>query len=141
MHVIRFSVSTADIERCFPVVQELRPLLKAEDFVDRIRRQEKTGYRLLCLEDDGAVRAVAGFRISENLAWGKFLYVDDLVTRTADFGKGYGGAVLEWLFQHARSLGCDEVHLDSGVQRYGAHRFYHGKGMAITAHHFEVKLQ
>jgi GNAT superfamily N-acetyltransferase len=122
-------------------MQELRPHLKPEEFVDRVRRQEEAGYRLLYLEDEGDVKAVAGFRVSENLAWGKFLYVDDLVTRSTEYGKGYGGALLEWLLQHARSQGCEQLHLDSGVQRYEAHRFYHGKGMAITSHHFAVKLQ
>jgi GNAT superfamily N-acetyltransferase len=141
MSAIRFSVSTDDIERCYAVMQELRPDLKPEEFVGRVRRQEEAGYRLLYLEDLGEVKAVAGFRVLENLAWGKFLYVDDLVTKPADHGKGYGGALFEWLLQHALGQGCGQVHLDSGVQRFGAHRFYLGKGMAITSHHFAVKLR
>jgi GNAT superfamily N-acetyltransferase len=122
-------------------MQELRPHLKADEFADRIRHQQEAGYRLLYLEDDGEVKCVAGFRLLENLAWGKFLYVDDLVTRNADAGKGYGRAVFEWLLQHARAQGCEQLHLDSGVQRYAAHRFYLGRGMAITSHHFAVKLE
>ena len=31
--------------------------------------------------------------------------------------------------------------LDSGVQRFPAHRFYLGQGMAITAHHFALDVQ
>ena len=140
MSAIRFAVSAADLERCFPVMQELRPHLKAGEFADRVRRQEEPGYRLLYLEDGGEVKAVAGFRVSENLAWGRFLYVDDLVTRAAEHGKGFGGALFEWLLQHARAQGCEQLHLDSGVQRFDAHRFYLGQGLAITAHHFAVKL-
>lgn len=33
-----------------------------------------------------------------------------------------------------------ELHLDSGVQRYGAHRFYLRHGMDITSHHFRLVL-
>lgn len=108
----------------------------------RVKRQgQQSGYRLVYLEDAGEVRSVAGFRISECLAWGKFLYVDDLVSAEDSRSQGYGGVLLSWLVEHARSQSCDELHLDSGVQRFGAHRFYLQKGMDITSHHFAMKLR
>ena len=42
----------------------------------------KGGYELLYLEEKGRIRAVAGIRFLENLASGRVLYVDDLVTDT-----------------------------------------------------------
>jgi GNAT superfamily N-acetyltransferase len=141
MQSISLAQSAVEINRCFPVMQELRPHLVAQEFAERVRRQQESGYRLLCLEIDGEIKSVAGFRVSENLAWGKFLYVDDLVTKAADLGKGYGGALFEWLLQHAKAQDCDQFHLDSGVQRHRAHQFYHAKGLAITSHHFAVKLK
>lgn len=63
-----------------------------------------------------------------------------LVTRAADHGAGYGSALFDWLTNEARSAGCAQLHLDSGVQRFGAHRFYLHKGLDITSHHFAVQL-
>jgi GNAT superfamily N-acetyltransferase len=74
------------------------------------------------------------------LAWGKFLYVDDLVAKSDDRSKGFGGALFDWLIEYARKEGCDQFHLDSGVQRFAAHRFYLTKRMIIEAHHFGLKL-
>lgn len=141
MYSIAITVSDADIERCLPVLLELRPHLKSIDFVEQVRRQEQSGFRLACLEIDGHVKTVAGYRILENLAWGKFLYVDDLVTKSTDIGRGYGSAMFDWLLRQAKAQGCDQFHLDSGVQRYDAHRFYLHKFMAITSHHFALKLK
>ena len=141
MQSIAYAISNADIERCFPVMAELRPHLKESEFVDRVRRLEASGYRLIFLENDGTVKSVAGVRVSENLAWGKFLYVDDLVTRDSDGGQGFGGALLDWLFERAKAEGCQQFHLDSGVHRFEAHRFYFKKRMAITCHHFALKLE
>jgi hypothetical protein len=47
-----------------------------------------------------------------------------------------------WLLAEARRLGCDELHLDSGVgaDRTDAHRLYLNQGMRISAHHFGIKL-
>ena len=112
-----------------------------EEFVSRIRRQQQgSGYELAYLAA-GTVKAVAGFRISENLAWGKFLYVDDLVAGSSDRSQGYGGILFDWLVDYARAAGCDEFHLDSGVQRFDAHRFYlRMDGYRGASLWFEVKI-
>lgn len=120
---------------------ELRPHVGAEEFIVRVKRQaEIAGYKLAYLFD-GEVKAVAGFRVSECLAWGKFLYVDDLVSKSDERSKGYGGHLFDWLVEYARREGCDQFHLDSGVQRFDAHRFYLLKRMLIEAHHFGLKLR
>jgi GNAT superfamily N-acetyltransferase len=129
-----------EIRSCYPVMAELRPHVLPDEFLLRVKRQTETAnYRLACLTD-GEVRAVAGFRISECLAWGKFLYVDDLVAKSGERSKGYGGALFDWLVEYARAEKCDQFHLDSGVQRFAAHRFYLNKRMIIDCHHFALKL-
>lgn len=138
--IFTIAKTDAEIERCSPVMRELRPHLPADGFVAQVRRQMTQGYRLGFLEEEGVVKAVAGYRILEGLAWGRFLYVDDLVTREADRSKGCGGELIECLKAEAEKEGCRELHLDSGVQRFGAHRFYLGKRMDITCHHFALRL-
>lgn len=138
---IAFADSDADVGRCFAVMSELRPHLVASEFVATVKRLAATGYHLAYLEHGGDVRAVAGFRFLETLAWGKILYVDDLVTRAADRSRGYGAQLFDRLVAHARAHACEELHLDSGVQRFAAHRFYGARRMDITAHHFALKLQ
>jgi GNAT superfamily N-acetyltransferase len=92
------------------------------------------------LESEGEVRAVAGYRYLESLFSGKFLYVDDLVTRVADRSLGFGGQLFDWLVKEAREHGCESLELDSGVQRFDAHRFYLLKRMNISCYHFRLKL-
>jgi GNAT superfamily N-acetyltransferase len=128
------------VQRCYPVMAQLRPHLSAEAFSEQAQRQMGEGYGLLFAEVNGAVAGVAGYRILENLAWGRFLYVDDLVTDEAWRSKGIGTALLDFLAAEARENDCRELHLDSGVQRFDAHRFYLTNRMDITSHHFGMKL-
>lgn len=137
---IRVATADKDISACFPVMRELRPHLAESEFVDRVRRQEVTGYRLALIQVDQSVVAVAGFRLAENLAWGRFLYVDDLVTLPDHRSHGYGAQLLDWLRKHAAGQGCAELHLDSGTQRTEAHRFYEREGMSATSLHFAEKI-
>ncbi len=137
---IQLAESDADIVACAPVIRELRPHIAEADFLSRVRYQQQSGYHLVFLTVDGSVQAVAGFRFLENLAWGKQLYVDDLVTASEARSGGHGAALLNWLRDHARSQRCDMMHLDSGVQRHDAHRFYEREGMTRASYHFSEHL-
>ena len=142
MATILLAQSDAELLRCFPVMAALRPHLRAGEFVARVRRQQTLyGYHLAFLEQDGAVLTVAGFRVSECLAWGKFLYVDDLVTVASARSQGCGQQLLAWLLVQARECECDQFHLDSGVQRFEAHGFYLKNRLHLTAHHFSRVLR
>lgn len=141
MTSVHFAESESDLLRCHPVVFALRPHLEPSEFIGRVKLQWQEGYRLVFLESDGAVASVAGFRILHSLWRRRFLYVDDLVTSEAARSRGHGHALFEWLVQHAREQSCDALHLDSGVQRFEAHRFYFRERMAIQAHHFVLPLE
>lgn len=135
------ATTPAEVARCFPVMRQLRTHFDNEKvFVEQVERQRADGYRMAFLEEEGVVRAVAGYRMSESLFAGRFCYVDDLITDEAGRSLGYGGALLDWLVAEARSAGCQKLDLDSGVQRFAAHRFYLAKRMIISSHHFSLQL-
>lgn len=133
---IRIATTDAEIAACYPVMQVLRPHIAEDQFLSRVRGQENAGYRLAFVQESDALVAVAGFRVSENLAWGRFLYVDDLVSLPAHRSKGHGARLLSWLKEYAAKEGCPQIHLDSGIQRKDAHRFYEREGMTMAGFHF-----
>jgi GNAT superfamily N-acetyltransferase len=122
----------------FPAMQALRPHYVHEaEFVARV--DDVQGYRLVgVFEDAPHAVAVAGFRAGHMLAWGRYLYVDDLSTLPEARRRGHGRRLLDWLTEEARRQGCDQLHLDSGVgpDRIDAHRLYFNSGLAITSFHF-----
>jgi GNAT superfamily N-acetyltransferase len=138
---IALATTREEILLCFPVLAELRPHLKEAEFVARVNRQQRAGYQLAFLADKGRVMALAGYRYSESLSWGKFMYVDDLITTEKSRSHGYGQKLFKWLVAQAKARDCEQLHLDSGVHRFGAHRFYLASRMDIIAHHFAVKLK
>ncbi len=128
----------------FGAMQALRTALVDRDaFVRQVNEcQRPEGYRLVGAFEGAEVVAVAGFRVVHYLAWGHAIYVDDLSTLPGARGRGHARALLDWLLEEARRLGCDELHLDSGVgdHRTDAHRLYMNFRMRITAHHFARRV-
>lgn len=134
------AASESEIQRCFSVMVQLRPHLAEHEFVQRVRALMKSGFRLAAARVEESTVAVAGFRLADNLFHGKFLYIDDLVTDAGSRSKGYGAQLFRWLVQLAAAENCTTVELDSGVQRFAAHRFYLREGMEIRSHHFSRAL-
>lgn len=135
---------TALAYRAMLALRENRAVMAAtETFVEWVDGKSRIeGFRLVASfvpgREDAA--AVAGFRFLHTLAWGKVLYVDDLVTLPEFRSGGHGHMLLEWLLAEAKRLDCEQLHLDSGHHRHGAHRFYLNHGLHIDAHHFSRKL-
>ena len=140
-------LGAGESHRAADALLELRPRWRTPEAlaarVDAMR--ESDGYRIVAsfAAGDEQAAAAAGFRIVEILAWGRFLYVDDLVTRAGaarprPCGRrdGLGGE------PRPRRLRCESLQLDSGLgpDRADAHRFYFRHRMRITSFHFAREL-
>jgi hypothetical protein len=133
--------SEEEIKACFPALRELRPHLVEGNFVERVMRQmSEYNYHLVYTAREGNVVAAAGYRVADFLAWGRTFYIDDLITIGVARRIGLGGAMIDWLIEKSKELRCDQLHLDSGVQRYEAHRLYMGRRMKLTSHHFSLVM-
>lgn len=137
---IKIAQDDVEISACYSVMAELRLHIQADEFLPLVKRlTELTGFQLAYLLDE-EIKAVAGFRISEWLAGGKYLEIEDLVAKGTERSKGYGGELFDWLVEHAKENDCHQVRLVSRVSRVDAHRFYLRKGMNLEAHYFSMNL-
>ena len=86
--------SEQEISDCYVIMAELRPHIQRDEFLPMVKRlSDVAGFQLAYLTD-GEIKAVAGFRISEWLAGGKYLEIEDLVAKSGERSKGYGGGVV-----------------------------------------------
>ena len=130
-----------DYEAAFGLMHELRPHLRdAASFAAQVRRQAAQGYRLLATRQDGQIKALAGYRIQENTLYGRFLYVDDLVTAADTRSQGLGAQLIEALREEARRQGCAQFVLDTGLANALAQRFYFRQGLLAAGLHFRQAL-
>ncbi|CAM3896890.1 GNAT family N-acetyltransferase [Bordetella tumulicola] len=129
--------SEQDLQACFPVMQELRPhLTDLTTFIAQVRRQADQGYRLLAAWQDDQALGLAGYRLQENLIYGRFLYVDDLVTTAQARGHGVGEALIKALRNTAKQRDCAHFVLDTGLANDLAQRFYFRQGLLSKGLHF-----
>lgn len=131
-----------DTATAFNALGVLRPhLVDVNQFVNQVNKTQRAeGYRMLGVFETGKTQAVAvcGFRVRTNLASGKHLHIDDLITVPQCRSKGYANLLLDRVYEIAKQEGASKVQAASNVggERASAHRLYFDQGFAITAHHF-----
>ncbi|RFB69543.1 MULTISPECIES: GNAT family N-acetyltransferase [unclassified Herbaspirillum] len=135
--VLRHADTPEALRACYPVMKQLRPHLQSEaEFLERVARQAAEGYRLLAEWQDDQPVALAGYRLQENLVYGKFLYVDDLITTEAARGSQCGARLLDALGEVAAQSGCVRLTLDTGLANALAQRFYFRQGLLTSSMRF-----
>ena len=133
--------SDQDYAASFQVMRELRPHLSdVGSFAAQARRQARQGYRLLAAWKDEQVIGLAGYRLQENLLYGRFLYVDDLVAAAEARRHGVGAKLIDALRDEARQQGCAHFVLDTALGNSLGQRFYFRQGLLSRGMHFSQPL-
>lgn len=131
----------AEFSECFELMKQLRPdLMSAQQFAEQLDRQMQQNYRLIGARQDGGIVGLAGFREMENLLYGRFIYVDDLVVDADVRQLGLGARLLDVIRHEAVSRGCAHLVLDTGLHMPLAQRFYFRQGLLAKGMHFVQRL-
>ena len=129
-----------DAARAEALLRQLRNALDDATFFERLARAKAQGYRVIAAFDaENAMHGVLGYRIADDLCWGRTFYVDDLVVDRRVRGQGYGAA----LMKHACALAaedCDHMRLCSGLSREEAHRFYETHRLERKSYQFVAAI-
>ncbi|WP_319928962.1 GNAT family N-acetyltransferase [Xenorhabdus santafensis] len=121
----------------FVLMQQLRPhLVNPQLYVEQVVRQQQAGYRLLAIMESSKMLGLAGYRIQENLLYGRFLYLDDLVVAHDSHSSGIGKQLLDAVRAKAVEAHCAHFVLDTGLGNARAQRFYFRNGLLSKAMHF-----
>ena len=130
-----------DLERCYPVMKELRTSLSFENYINLYEQAHaKDGYEIMALQQDRKILAVMGYRILYDYVHGKHIYIDDLVSTSTERSKGFGAQFLEYAEQIARQQGCQCLRLCTGIENELGKKFYEKSGWNLRAVAYKKKL-
>ena len=135
---IRIAEVDSELELVGSLLIQLRLSYDLRTIISQVKAQQKRGYTIAYIKDDGQAICASGFVIETGLAWGKYMYIEDLVTDAHRRSSGLGKIMLDWLKSYAQKNDYEQIHLDSGVQNFSAHRFYLREGFNIASHHFSI---
>ncbi len=130
-----------DLERCYPVMKELRPHLSFEDYVSIYNDSHATdGYEIVAIEDKEQILAVMGYRFLSDFVRGKHVYIDDLVSTEKARSHGLGAELLKFAEEIAQTTGCKSLRLCTGIENQRGMKFYDRNGWTKRSYAYTKKL-
>ena len=133
--------SAQELEKCLPVLKELRPHLEPKEFLSIFSNAHiQDGYELMAIQEQGKILALMGYRILFDFVRGKYLYVDDLVSTESHRSQGLGAELLEQAEKIAKEQKCSGLRLCAILENEHAIRFYEKHGWTKRAYAFSKKF-
>ncbi|WP_413612748.1 GNAT family N-acetyltransferase [Bdellovibrio sp. HCB-110] len=130
-----------DLERCYPIMKELRPHLSFEEYIAIYNEAHiADGYEIVAIEDKGQIMAVMGYRFLSDYVRGRHVYVDDLVSTEKARSQGLGAELLKFAEEIAKASGCNTLRLCTGIENVRGVKFYERNGWTKRAFAYTKKL-
>lgn len=107
-----------------PIAKVLWPELCSETYILRLRSMTVKGYVLFGIRERDVLVGIAGVQEIELLARGKILWLFDMVIHPAHQGRGFGGALVNFLQGYAKSNGYTRLLLHTSAEREATVEFY-----------------
>ena len=124
-----------------PLIIKHNTKIAPEELRRRLEEMIPKGYHCIAAcDENGAIVGVAGYWLFSRFYSGLYMDVDNVVVDETLRSGGIGAAMMDWLEDHARQLGCKSVMLDSYVTLARAHKFYFRRGYEILGYHFRKEL-
>lgn len=124
----------------WPVMRQLRNNLSEAEYLARIASARTEGYRLFALMADSKPLGLIGWRLVNDLASGRSLYVDDLIVDDSKRSRNHGQMLLGFAKERALEQNCVAIRLSSGIHRERAHAFYEREGFDRGGFAFKFNL-
>ena len=137
---LRHADTEDELRACFPSCASCGRIWPTRPISPRACAAWRQRYRLLGAWRGDEPLALAGYRLDENLIYGSFLYVDDLVTHESSRGRNLGARLLDALTESARRAGCAKLVLDTGLSNALAQRYFR-QGLLTSAMRFSKPLE
>ncbi|HIF6193373.1 TPA: GNAT family N-acetyltransferase [Vibrio parahaemolyticus] len=106
---VQFLEKNSDYESVLAVLLQLRPNYNLDTLSAQIEKQQSNGYQVIYVKSSEGVLAAAGFSVGEKLAWGKHIYIEDLVTNALFRSRGIGQFIIDWFRTYALESGCEQI--------------------------------
>jgi len=133
--------SQSDLERCYPIMKELRPHLGFDDYVLIYEQAHASdGYEIVAIESKDKILAAMGYRFLSDYVRGKHVYIDDLVSTESSRSEGLGAELLKYAERIAEANGCKSLRLCTGIENERGIQFYDRNGWTKRAYAYAKKV-
>ncbi len=129
-----------EMNELYPVIEELNPGIKKDLFESRLKEMQANKFNCIAVWHNQKIVACCGFWILIKFYNGRHVEPDNVGVLATYRNFGLGKTMMDFLHEHAKSLGCTYSELNAYVSNHKAHKFYFKDDYKILGFHFQKTL-
>lgn len=130
----------SEYQLMLPLVIELNPKTDPEILKGRLEEIKQNGYECAGVFNNDQLIAICGMWTLAKIYVGKQMEIDNVAVLPEYRSQKIGNQLMEWVYDYARSKGCNSVELNTYVGNHRSHKFYYNEGFKILGFHMQKLL-
>lgn len=107
---------------------------------ERLDAMQQQNYECVGVFEGDDLIGISGLWFLNKHYIGKHVEPDNVIIHPDHRGKGIGEELMKWIFDYARSKGCEASELNCYVKNRKGVEFWKSQGYKIIGYHFQKKL-
>ena len=133
-------ISKQSIAGIISLLRQLNPRISSEVLKQRLDQMITSGYECVGVYDQGILIGISGIWFLTKYYVGKHIEPDNVYILPEYQGKGIGKLLLNWIFEYAKSKGCEYSELNCYTENKEGQKFWTNQGYELIAYHYQRKL-
>ena len=134
-------INKAELDVILPLLQLLNPSENQTVLEERLTQIKETNYKCVGVFDGDTVIGISGLWILYKMYVGKHVELDNVCILPQYRGQGIGELLMLWIFNYAKSLGCNSAELNCHLENIGGQKFWKEHGFETIGYHFIKKIK
>lgn len=128
-----------EILSIIPLLKTMNTTTPEPILTQRVLEMAHENYECVGMYDKNELIGISGLWYMTRHYVGKSVEPDHVVIAEKYRNLGLGKKLFEWIYEYAKSKGCEASELNTYVQNRKSHKFYYNEGYEIYGFHF-VKI-
>ncbi|MDW5290437.1 GNAT family N-acetyltransferase [Formosa sp. PL04] len=130
-----------ELSEIIPLMQKFTQNKHSDELLfERFSEMFEQNYECIGVFDMDILIGICGLWFSTRHYVGKSVEIDHVFIDDTYRSKGVGKQFFTWIYDYAKSKGCEAAELNTYVQNHPSHKFYYNEGFNILGYHFLKKM-
>ena len=135
-------IPTEDLKSILPLAYVLNvEKIPMQVLENRLVEMIPMGYRCIGVYDQQRLVGICGVWVLNKLYAGKHVEPDNVIIDPDYQGRGIGNLMMEFLFNHAKEIGCEGTEVNCYMKNERGKKFWENQGYVTLGYHLIKKFE
>lgn len=134
-------IEKKNIDVIIPFLEKLNAKISKDTLQERLKEMILKGYQCVGVYDADRLIGISGIWILTKYYVGRHIEPDNVYIHSEYQGKGIGKLLMSWIYDYAKSIGCEASELNCYTENKAGFKFWKDQGYEVVGYHFQKQFK